>query len=108
MKLLRYGPSGKEKPGMLDNAGNIRDLSKVVGTIGWDEISPKGLAKLAKIKPDSLPIVKGNPRLDWMFACHFDGVRRCCRPTQYLRRSGPVRLICRSGRSPNTSQAPAP
>ena len=38
MKLLRYGPSGKEKPGMLDKDGNIRDLSKVVNQIGWDEI----------------------------------------------------------------------
>ena len=63
MKLLRYGPSGKEKPGMLDQDGNIRDLSKIVSTIGWDEISPAGLKKLGKIKPESLPIVKGNPRL---------------------------------------------
>ena len=53
MKLLRYGPSGKEKPGMLDKDGNIRDLSKVVSQIGWDEISPKGLARLRKIKPES-------------------------------------------------------
>ena len=42
MKLLRYGPSGKEKPGMLDKDGNIRDLSKVVADIGWGEISPAG------------------------------------------------------------------
>ncbi len=63
MKLLRYGPSGKEKPGMLDAAGNIRDLSKVVSDIGWGEISPAGLKKLVKIKPESLPLVKGSPRL---------------------------------------------
>ena len=63
MKLLRYGPSGREKPGMLDSMGNIRDLSKVVSGIGWDEISPAGLKKLAKIKPESLPLVKGSPRL---------------------------------------------
>ena len=63
MKLLRYGPSGKEKPGMLDAVGNIRDLSKVIKEIGWAEISPAGLKKLGKIKPESLPLVKGNPRL---------------------------------------------
>ena len=63
MKLLRYGPSGKEKPGLLDADGNIRDLSKVVADIGWDQISPAGLKKLAKIDPKSLPLVKGSPRL---------------------------------------------
>jgi 2-keto-4-pentenoate hydratase/2-oxohepta-3-ene-1,7-dioic acid hydratase in catechol pathway len=63
MKLLRYGPAGREKPGVLDAAGNIRDLSKVVSGIGWAEISPAGLKKLAKIKPESLPLVKGAPRL---------------------------------------------
>ena len=63
MKLLRYGPAGREKPGMLDASGNIRDLSKVVGQIGWAEISPAGLKKLSKIKPESLPLVKGSPRL---------------------------------------------
>ena len=63
MKLLRYGPAGREKPGMLDSSGNIRDLSKVIGQIGWAEISPAGLKKLAKIKPESLPLVKGSPRL---------------------------------------------
>ena len=63
MKLLRYGPAGREKPGMLDASGNIRDLSKVIGQIGWAEISPAGLKKLSKIKPESLPLVKGSPRL---------------------------------------------
>jgi 2,4-diketo-3-deoxy-L-fuconate hydrolase len=63
MKLLRYGPTGREKPGMLDSAGNIRDLSSVVSGIGWGEISPAGLKKLSKIKPESLPLVKGSPRL---------------------------------------------
>ena len=63
MKLLRYGPAGREKPGMLDASGNIRDLSKVIGQIGWAEIAPAGLKKLSKIKPESLPLVKGSPRL---------------------------------------------
>ena len=63
MKLLRYGPAGREKPGMLDATGGIRDLSAIVAEIGWNEISPAGLRKLAKIKPESLPLVKGSPRL---------------------------------------------
>ena len=52
MKLLRYGPAGREKPGMLDATGGIRDLSAIVAEIGWNEISPAGLRKLAKIKPE--------------------------------------------------------
>jgi 2,4-didehydro-3-deoxy-L-rhamnonate hydrolase len=63
MKLLRYGPKGKEKPGMLDADGNIRDLSKHVTDISWGEISPTGQKKLRGIKPSSLPLVKGKPRL---------------------------------------------
>ena len=62
MKLLRYGPKGKEKPGLLDAAGNIRDLSKVVADITGDVISPAGLAKLRKLNPEKLPLVKGKPR----------------------------------------------
>ena len=63
MKLLRYGPSGREKPGMLDAAGNIRDLSDVIFQIDDRTLAPKELAKLKKIDPESLPLVKGKPRL---------------------------------------------
>jgi ureidoglycolate lyase len=63
MKLLRYGPKGKEKPGLLDREGRIRDLSGVVADITGETISPKSLARLARIKPDSLPLVKGKPRI---------------------------------------------
>ena len=63
MKLLRYGPVGKEKPGLLDSEGKIRDLSKIVSDIGGDVLSPKSLAKLRKLKPESLPLVKGKPRI---------------------------------------------
>lgn len=63
MKLLRYGPKGKEKPGILDADGKIRDLSPVVADITGDAISPKGLARLRKIKPESLALVRGNPRI---------------------------------------------
>jgi 2,4-didehydro-3-deoxy-L-rhamnonate hydrolase len=63
MKLLRYGPMGKEKPGLLDKDGNIRDLSKVVKDIDGDAVSPAGLAKLKKLKPEKLPLVKGSARI---------------------------------------------
>jgi len=63
MKLLRYGASGQEKPGLLDDAGQIRDLSGVIGDIGPDVLSPDGLAKLRAVDPATLPVVEGNPRL---------------------------------------------
>src|SRR6201997_1020245 len=63
MKLVRYGAPGREKPGMLDTQGRIRDLSKVVPDIAGDALSPKGLTKLRKLNPDKLPLVKGKPRI---------------------------------------------
>jgi 2,4-didehydro-3-deoxy-L-rhamnonate hydrolase len=62
MKLLRYGKSGQEKPGLLDSAGRIRDLSGVIADVGPQTISPASLAKLRSLSPDSLPLVEGNPR----------------------------------------------
>jgi 2-keto-4-pentenoate hydratase/2-oxohepta-3-ene-1,7-dioic acid hydratase in catechol pathway len=63
MKLCRYGKNGFEKPGMVDGEGRLRDLSKVVENIGPNELSPRGLKMLAKVKPDTLPVVANNPRL---------------------------------------------
>jgi 2-keto-4-pentenoate hydratase/2-oxohepta-3-ene-1,7-dioic acid hydratase in catechol pathway len=63
MKLLRYGAKGREKPGLLDRDGRIRDLSGVIADINGETINPKGLARLAKIKPESLPPVRGKPRI---------------------------------------------
>lgn len=63
MKLVRYGRPGKEKPGMLDADGNIRDLSDRIADITPDQLSPKPLDRLAKINPARLPMVKGKPRL---------------------------------------------
>jgi 2-keto-4-pentenoate hydratase/2-oxohepta-3-ene-1,7-dioic acid hydratase in catechol pathway len=63
MKLCRYGKNGFEKPGMIDAQGNIRDLSAVVEQIDQGTISPAGLAKLRRIKAETLPLVKGEPRL---------------------------------------------
>ena len=63
MKLLRYGPIGKEKPGILDSEGRIRDLSSVIPELDGSAIGPKALDKLRKVKIDKLPLVRGNPRI---------------------------------------------
>lgn len=63
MKLLRHGPAGQEKPGLLDATGAIRDLSAIVADIGGDVLTPAGLAALLAIDPGTLPQVPGQPRL---------------------------------------------
>ena len=63
MKLVRYGRPGKEKPGLIDAAGRVRDLSEVVADIDAATLAPRVLARLAKIKPESLPPVRGAPRI---------------------------------------------
>jgi 2-keto-4-pentenoate hydratase/2-oxohepta-3-ene-1,7-dioic acid hydratase in catechol pathway len=63
MKLVRYGRPGKEKPGLIDAAGKIRDLSEVVADIDGATLAPRVLARLAKIKPETLPAVRGAPRI---------------------------------------------
>lgn len=63
MKLLRWGPKGVEKPGMLDASGALRDLSGVVAEITPELLSPMGLARLAAVNVNALPRVEGSPRL---------------------------------------------
>ena len=63
MKLVRYGNPGKEKPGLIDAAGKLRDLSKVITDVTPDQLSDKALTKLAKLNTDKLPLVKGKPRM---------------------------------------------
>ncbi len=63
MKLLRYGPAGQEKPGLLDAEGRIRDLSAHVADIAGATLSPDGLDALRALDPASLPLVEGDPRL---------------------------------------------
>ena len=65
MKLLRYGPVGKEKPGLLDDNGRIRDLSDLITDITPSTLAPERLAQLAKHNTDTLPLVEGTQRLDW-------------------------------------------
>lgn len=62
MKLVRYGKAGKEKPGLIDADGKLRDLSARIDDITPDQLSDKALARLAKINPARLPLVKGKPR----------------------------------------------
>lgn len=63
MKLVRYGKPGKEKPGLIDAAGKLRDLSGVVPDIGPAQLGDVMLAKLLKLKADKLPLVRGKPRM---------------------------------------------
>jgi 2-keto-4-pentenoate hydratase/2-oxohepta-3-ene-1,7-dioic acid hydratase in catechol pathway len=63
MKLLRHGPKGQEKPGMVDGQGRIRDLSGIVADIDGGTIGPEGLARLAAIDPSSLPLAPAGSRL---------------------------------------------
>jgi ureidoglycolate lyase len=63
MKLLRYGPAGQEKPGLLDRDGKIRDLSGAVRDIDGEALAPASLDRLRRLDPASLPLVAGAPRL---------------------------------------------
>lgn len=63
MKLLRYGPKGQEKPGLVDASGAIRDLSGEVDDIAGEALTPAGLARLGAIDAGSLPKVSGTPRI---------------------------------------------
>src|SRR5260370_40219762 len=63
MKLLRYGPTGQEKPGMLDRDGKIRDLSGVISDIDGETLSPASLDRLRRLDPATLPLVAGAPRI---------------------------------------------
>ncbi|KQT47540.1 2-hydroxyhepta-2,4-diene-1,7-dioate isomerase [Aureimonas sp. Leaf454] len=63
MKLLRHGPAGQEKPGLMAPDGTIRDLSAEIADIGAEALSPQGLARLAAIDPATLPEVSAGTRI---------------------------------------------
>ena len=63
MKLLRHGPPGREKPGLLDGEGRIRDLSAHVDDIAGEALTPEGLARIAAPDPRGLPPVEGSLRI---------------------------------------------
>jgi 2,4-didehydro-3-deoxy-L-rhamnonate hydrolase len=62
MKLVRYGRPGKEKPGLIDKEGRLRDLSDKIPDIGPTQLSDKQLHRLARLNTETLPLVRGNPR----------------------------------------------
>jgi len=70
MKLVRYGQPGREKPGLIDSDGRLRDLSAVVKDIGPEQLSDAALARLRKLKTDKLPLVRGKPRM----GCPVNGI----------------------------------
>jgi 2,4-diketo-3-deoxy-L-fuconate hydrolase len=72
MKLCRWGRSGYERSGMIDAQGQLRDLSSIIEYIDQDTLSPRGLAKLRRIRPESLPMVKGTPR----FGVPYTGISK--------------------------------
>jgi 2-keto-4-pentenoate hydratase/2-oxohepta-3-ene-1,7-dioic acid hydratase in catechol pathway len=74
MKLVRYGQPGKEKPGLIDADGKIRDISAIVPDLAGPYLGAKYMARLAKAKPEKLPLVRGTPRIG---AC-------VARPTNFL------------------------
>jgi len=63
MKLLRYGPRGQEKPGLVDRQGKLRDLSGTIADLTPDMLAPASLDRLRKLDPDRLPLVPGTPRI---------------------------------------------
>jgi len=63
MKLLRYGDIGREKPGLLDATGSIRDLSGIVPDLAGSALSPDTLQHIALLENDTLPLVLGSPRI---------------------------------------------
>lgn len=63
MRLVRYGRPGKEKPGLFDDEGRLRDLSGVIADIDGAVLNDRALRKLAKLDVKTLPLVRGNPRL---------------------------------------------
>ena len=63
MKLVRYGPAGREKPGMIDGDGRLRDLAGVIDDITPDTLGRRGLALLRRVKPARLPLLGNRHRL---------------------------------------------
>ncbi|MDH6232048.1 2-keto-4-pentenoate hydratase/2-oxohepta-3-ene-1,7-dioic acid hydratase in catechol pathway [Mesorhizobium soli] len=63
MKLLRYGEVGRERPGLIDADGNIRDLSQNIADLSDETLDPAALERLSHVDPSTLPLVHGNPRL---------------------------------------------
>jgi 2,4-diketo-3-deoxy-L-fuconate hydrolase len=68
MKLVRYGRLGAEKPGLIDDEGAVRDLSRVIKDLTPEALSPAGLKRLRAVKVSRLPVVRSRPRLGCVLA----------------------------------------
>ena len=68
MKLFRHGAIGREKPGLIDRSGKMRDLSKIIDDITPEAISRQGLEKLKAVDAESLPPVNGKPPVSFSAA----------------------------------------
>lgn len=64
MKLLRYGATGQEKPGLLDSKGQVRDLSSHIDDVAGQALTPEVINKLHSLDVSNLPVVEGNPQQD--------------------------------------------
>lgn len=74
MKLLRYGPAGQEKPGLLDADGAVRDLSGIIPDLSGAALSADSLSNIAGIDPASLPLVQGTPQKDLRLGACVAGI----------------------------------
>ncbi len=77
MKLLRYGPAGHEKPGLLDAHGRVHDLSALVPDIAGAVLLPASLNQLRRLNPDHLPLVPGLPQQDLRLGACVGQVGKC-------------------------------
>ena len=98
MKLLRYGPAGKEKPGLLDDAGVLRDLSGVLPDIGPAQLGDAALARLRRLKTAALPAVRGS-----RIGCPVAGVGSSS-PSASTTLTTPPNPVCRCPRSRDLQQ----
>jgi len=74
VKLLRYGPAGSEKPGLLDEQGQIRDLSAYIADVSGPALTSDALTRLRELDPTSLPVVQGTPQQDMRLGACVVGV----------------------------------
>lgn len=76
MKLVRYGDRGREKPGILDAEGRVRDLSGVIPDLGGAALGAGALRRLSELDPDTLPLVPGMPQKDLRLGPCVAGTRK--------------------------------
>ena len=74
MKLVRYGKPGREKPGLIDADGRLRDLSAVLPDLGPAQLSDAVLGKLRRLKTEQLPLVRGKPQQTVRLGCPVAGI----------------------------------